>query len=71
MKNKLKRWSMGTHLRVLSESSQINTNMTGFSWFQKCMHSCALGQNSLSIQRVDWVLACLFFRVRYQEVLAR
>ena len=26
---------MGTHLRVLSESSPINTNMTGFRWYSK------------------------------------
>ena len=29
----LKPWHMGTHLRVLSESYPINTNMTGFRWF--------------------------------------
>ena len=26
---------MGTHLRLLSESSPINTNMTAFRWFSK------------------------------------
>ena len=26
---------MGTHLRVLSVSVQMNTNMTGFKWFSK------------------------------------
>ena len=26
---------MGTHLRVLSESFPMNTNMTGFRWFSK------------------------------------
>ena len=26
---------MGTHLRVLSESSPMNTNMTGLTWFSK------------------------------------
>ena len=31
----LKPWHMGTHLRALSESYPMNTNMTGFSWFSK------------------------------------
>ena len=31
----LKPWQMGTHLRVLSESFPMNTNMTGFRWFLK------------------------------------
>ena len=31
---------MGTHLRVLSESHTMNTNMTGFRWFSK--NSCVL-----------------------------
>ena len=26
---------MGTHLRVLSKSYPMNTNMTGFGWFSK------------------------------------
>ena len=26
---------MGTHLRVLSKSILMNTNMTGFRWFTK------------------------------------
>ena len=30
-----KPWQMGTHLRVLSESFQMNTNKTGFRWFSK------------------------------------
>ena len=28
-----KPWQMGTHLRVLGEIFQMNTNMTGFGWF--------------------------------------
>ena len=28
----LKTWHMGTHLRVLSKSYPMNTNMTGFRW---------------------------------------
>ena len=29
----LKPWHMGSHLRVLSNSFLMNTNMTGFEWF--------------------------------------
>ena len=32
---RLKPWHMGTHLRVLSESYPMYTNMTGFRWFSK------------------------------------
>ena len=32
---------MGTHLRVLSKSYLMNTNMTGFKWFSKDV--CVLG----------------------------
>ena len=39
MMQKPKKWlkpcNMGTHLRVLSESFQMNTNMTVFRWFSK------------------------------------
>ena len=31
----LKPWQMGTHLRVLSESYPMNTNITAFIWFSK------------------------------------
>ena len=30
-----KPWHMGTHLKVLIESFQMNTNMTGFKFFSK------------------------------------
>ena len=43
---------MGTHLRVLSESFPMNTNMTGFRWFSKIFAICASGESSLSIRRV-------------------
>ena len=43
---------MGTHLRVLIESYPMNTNMTGFKWFSKSLHPCALGESSLTIGRV-------------------
>ena len=50
---------MGTHLRVLSESYPLNTNMTGFRWFPKGLHSCALEESSLSTGRVKpcWILS--------------
>ena len=31
----LKPWQMGTHLKVLSESFPMNTNMTGFRGFSR------------------------------------
>ena len=43
----LKPWHMGTHLKVLRESSPISTNMTGFRWFS--LHPCALDESDLSI----------------------
>ena len=36
-KKLLKPWQMGTHMRVLSESYPMNTNMTGFRWFSKIL----------------------------------
>ena len=49
---------MGTHLRVLSESYPINTNMTGFGWFSKIFaFEC-----SLSIGRVK-VISTLIERM--------
>ena len=48
---------MGTHLRVLNESFQMNTNMTGFRWFSSIFVSCALDESSLTIQRV---ILCYF-----------
>ena len=43
----------GTHLTVLSESSPMNTNMTGLRWFSKKVCPCDLEENSLSIERVN------------------
>ena len=37
----LKPWTMGTHLRVLSKSYQMNTKMTGSRCFSKILHHCA------------------------------
>ena len=49
----LKPWQMGTHLRVLSESFPMNTNMTGFQWFFKKTHPCALDESIPSIGMVN------------------
>ena len=35
---------MDTHLRVLSESYLMNTNMTGFGWLSKIFASLCFGQ---------------------------
>ena len=43
--------TLGTHLRVLNESYPMNTNMTGFQ--KSLLPQCALGENSLSIGRVN------------------
>ena len=44
---------MGTHLRVLSESYPMNTNMTGFIWYIKSLHMFALDKSRLSIKKVN------------------
>ena len=50
---------MGTHLRVLSKSYPMNTNMTGFRWFSKMFASLNLNVNLdlswLSLGRVNIV----------------
>ena len=59
---------MGTHLRVLSESFPMNTNMTGFrcfSHFFLFLRSCALEESSLSIGRVISVLSDLVLILRF------
>ena len=45
--------TLGAHLRVLSESFLMNTNMAGFGWLSKYLHLCALDESSLSIDRVN------------------
>ena len=35
----LETWRMGIHLRVLSESYSMNTNMAGFRFFSKILAS--------------------------------
>ena len=44
----LKSWHMGTHLRVLSESYPMNTNMIGFRWFSKIFASLCFGRKVAS-----------------------
>ena len=53
-KKGLKPWHKGTHLRVLSSSYQMNTNMTGFNYMglKKYLRTFALEESSLSIRRV-------------------
>ena len=40
----LKPCHMGTHLKVLSESFPMNTNVTGFRWFSKIFASFCFGR---------------------------
>ena len=49
----LKPWHVDTHLKVLSESFPMNTNMTGFRRFQKLLRPCASDESSLSTGRVN------------------
>ena len=49
----LKPWHMATHLRVLSQSYPMNTNMTCFGWFSKFLALlCVMDECYLSIRRV-------------------
>ena len=57
---------MGTHLRVLSESSPIDTNMAGFRWFSNIFF--ALDESSLSNGRVKDKCS-LIERPAYIEIL--
>ena len=47
-----KPWQIGSHLKALSESYLMSTNMTGFRWFSKILRSCTWDKSSLSIVRV-------------------
>ena len=51
-KEKDKPWHIGTHLRVLSESYPMDTNMTGFRWFSKIFASLYIE----SIEKVNVLL---------------
>ena len=44
---------MGAHLRALSESFPMNTNMTGFRWILKTFAYSALDEVNLGIGRVN------------------
>ena len=63
----LKPWQMGTHRRVLSECFPMDTNMTGFSWFQGSLHLWVLDESSLSIGRVISRLVSLNHILVYLE----
>ena len=51
---------MGTHLRVLSKSFQMNTNMTGFKWFFKKL--CVLVLWMKVASALEGLIAMIFFR---------
>ena len=42
-------WHMGTHLRVLSKSYLMKTNMTE-DGFKKSLHTCALDKVTLALE---------------------
>ena len=46
---------MGTHLRELSESYPMNTDMIGFGWFSKIFASLGFDESSLIIGRVNLI----------------
>ena len=64
----LKPWHMGTHLKVLSESYPMNTNMTRSRWFSKFFTFCTKDDGSLSNGRVKILLKHLLSR--FQSVTA-
>ena len=51
---------MGTHLAVFSESFPINSNRTGFIWFLKCLHHCALDESS----RIGMVMVMVYVHLK-------
>ena len=57
---------MGTHMRILSKSYLMNTNMTGFKCFSKNFASLyALDKSSISVGRVKNHLINPFTPGRY------
>ena len=59
---------MGTHLRVLSKSYPMNTNMTGFRWFSKIFSSlCLMDENILGrvIILVLWAVSIFLQRRKF------
>ena len=67
----LKHWHMGTHLRVLSESFPMNTNITGFRCFSKTLHPYASDESSLSIARVNFLKTVQCFVVCSSFILLK
>ena len=62
--NWLKPWHMVPHLRVLSKSYPLNTNVTGFRWFKKIFASFCFGI-SLCIGRVKPFASGAYRMVRH------
>ena len=67
----LKPWDMGTHLTVLSESYQMNTNMTGLKCSQKSLCPCAFDESIFSIERIDNIYIFMFFQVYLSSLRGR
>ena len=44
---------MGNHLRVLSESYLMSTNMTGFRWFLKIFASLCFGRKAFALEGLN------------------
>ena len=52
---------MGTHLRILSESYPINTNMTGLDGFQKCsLDESRLGIGIVTVPLIELLKEYVF-----------
>ena len=74
IQNNAKIWKMtetlpkGTHLRVLGESYQMNTNMTVFRWISKILRYCVLDKISLSIGRVNRLKIIKVQAIRWRTV---
>ena len=49
---RLKPLHMGTHLRALSESYPMNTNMTGFRWLSKNVASLCCSLRIENVERI-------------------
>ena len=56
---------MGTHLRQLSESYPMNTNMTGFRWFSK--NICVLVFWSKVALALEWLKTWLYPVYRHND----
>ena len=58
---------MDTHLRVLSESYPINTNMTGFRWFSKIVVFLCCEQIS-GLKNIERVKLIIYMITRHTDV---